>query len=312
MRRLIIGLLSTLIILTGCSSSKSIQDVYKENSAYMYIADATGLDWSNVIAYDDFDFDGNDWFMPISPDRVYFPFLPGGEKNIGLYYVFENDELSMIVYLEDGKVTGDAISKYAPGLNEGYDAFLKEFSFKNEDLEQFFTKLYNEEPKRILNKWSEEYQEFKIANAPKMGVPIVKNSTDFDTETTIVSAGFQDEVRSDSTNMFASYFPPKEDSKYFVVEFNIKNNGGKNISQSDFSPEYGSDLVNKFIFKDKFEYTPQWLDSENSAMSQYFIINPLRNRKVYLVTSVPNEVTDEKPLVKFVINGEQFEINLND
>lgn len=102
-------------------------------------------------------------------------------------------------------------------------------------------------------------------------------------EFTLTDVCFQSEVHSNSDNMFAEYFPDKDDESYIVAKITIKNIGGDSTSYSFFD-----DI--EVTFDDKYNYRMQQLDLDSSVMSQYWSCQPLKTVDIYWVQSVPDEV----------------------
>ncbi len=127
------------------------------------------------------------------------------------------------------------------------------------------------------------------ANNESASTKVSKNSTltmsngDREIEYTLTDVCFMNEVHSNSDNMFASYFPDKDDESYVVAKITIKNVGGDSIGESFFD-----DI--EVTFDGKFKYRMQQLDLESSVMSQFWSCQPLKTVDIYWVQSVPDEV----------------------
>ena len=142
-------------------------------------------------------------------------------------------------------------------------------------------------------------------NSEKTGVVFQTGETlsikdgDNEIEMLCKSVDFESEVYGSSTNMFASYFPDKEDETYVVMKTNIKNTGGNNVSYSIFD-DIG------IIFSEKYNYGLQQLDVPNSAMSKYWTIEPLKEQEVYFVQSIPDELTTAPFVITLKVNDDTY------
>ena len=113
------------------------------------------------------------------------------------------------------------------------------------------------------------------SNNESASTKVSKNSTltmsngDREIEYTLTDVCFMNEVHSNSDNMFASYFPDKDDESYVVAKITIKNVGSDSIGESFFD-----DI--EITFDGKFKYRMQQLDLESSVMSQFWSCQPLK------------------------------------
>lgn len=128
-------------------------------------------------------------------------------------------------------------------------------------------------------------------------------------EVKINDVSFMDEVNSTSDNMFKQYFPNKDGEKYFVIKMTITNLGGDNLSHYDLEPI--SEQILNVEFDNKYNYHLQQLDSTSSVMSQYWSIQPLKSLDVYLLQSVPDEVTSKPYTAYFSVGGNKYKIEKN-
>ena len=129
----------------------------------------------------------------------------------------------------------------------------------------------------------------------------IKNGTN-EIELSIEEVTFENEVYSKSDNMFASYFPDKEEESYVVVKPVIKNVGGDTISDNFF--DRGKIVI---TFGDKFNYPMQQLDLQSSVMSQYWSCAPLKTADVWFVQSVPDEVKTMNYVLTITVDGIVYE-----
>lgn len=127
-------------------------------------------------------------------------------------------------------------------------------------------------------------------------------------EITLNSVDFEQEIHSFSDNMFGSYFADEEGETYIVMKLNIKNIGGNNISQKVFEDynsnkrEYGKILL---TFENKYNYQMQQLDTESSALSPYWNIEPLKSQAIYFFQSIPDEVIEKPYVITFsLVDGD--------
>lgn len=122
----------------------------------------------------------------------------------------------------------------------------------------------------------------------------------------IKDVSFMEEVNSTSDNMFKQYFANKDGEKYFVIKMSITNLGGENLSNDDL--EGVSEQTLNVEFDGKYNYHLQQLDSTSSVMSEYWSIQPLKTLDVYLLQSVPDEVTSKSYTAYFSIGGNKYKI----
>lgn len=118
-------------------------------------------------------------------------------------------------------------------------------------------------------------------------------------EYTLTDVVFQDEVYSNSDNMYATYFPDIEGESYVVAKISVRN--------------IGSDLTGYWIFDDiqvtfnnEYNYGMQQLDLESSVMSQYWTCQPLKITDIYWVQSVPDEVKEMGCNITFTVGDASY------
>ena len=122
----------------------------------------------------------------------------------------------------------------------------------------------------------------------------------------IKDVSFMEEVNSTSDNMFKQYFANQDGEKYFVIKMTITNLGGESLSDDDL--EGVAEQTLSVEFDGKYNYHLQQLDSTSSVMSQYWSIQPLKSLDVYLLQSVPDEVTSKSYTAYFSVGGNKYKI----
>ena len=128
----------------------------------------------------------------------------------------------------------------------------------------------------------------------EMNNTVTLKKQDKEIEFTLTDVVFENEVYSNSDNMFASYFPDIEEESYIVAKITIKNIGGDSVDYNFFD-----DIT--VIFDNKFNYGMQQLDLESSVMSQYWSCQPLKSVDIYWVQSVPDEVKTMGCNISFMV-----------
>ncbi len=122
----------------------------------------------------------------------------------------------------------------------------------------------------------------------------------------IKDVSFMEEVHNTSDNMFKQYLPNKDGEKYFVIKLAITNLGGESLSNNDLE-NVGEQTLN-VEFDGKYNYRLQQLDSTSMVMSEFWSIQPLKSLDVYLLQSVPDEVTSKPYTAYFSVGGNKYKI----
>ena len=138
------------------------------------------------------------------------------------------------------------------------------------------------------------------------GDVITSNFGSNEIQLTLKSVDFQDEVKSFSDNMFASYFADVAGEKYIVVKTNIKNLGGNSISNYDIENYNESTLY--VTFDNKYNYALQQLDTTSCVMSEFWSLEPLKSQDVYFVNTVPDELSKKSYTVYFTLGDTDYYI----
>lgn len=158
----------------------------------------------------------------------------------------------------------------------------------------------NASEKEIIINVVEPFTDVKVGDTVN---PVWENG---EAEVVIKDVAFMDEVHSTSDNMFRNYYADVDGEKYFVIKLSIKNLGGKTMSDNDISG--GEEQYPYVKFDNKYEYGLSQLDSTSMVMSPYWSIQPLKSLDVYLLQSVPDEVTSNTYTAYFSIGGNQYKI----
>lgn len=119
---------------------------------------------------------------------------------------------------------------------------------------------------------------------------------------TCIGAFSCSEVWSKSTNQNAEYFPDISDETYLYIKLKVKNIGGDTVSDMVFKNL-------KLVFDDKYNYYPQQLDIYSALMSQFWSLNPLQEKEIWIVASIPDEIVNEGFLLSFDVGDTTFEFH---
>lgn len=148
------------------------------------------------------------------------------------------------------------------------------------------------------NVQSETSKESEFIKVNKNSKLTMSDGTD-EIEFTLTDVCFQNEVHSNSTNPFASYFPDKDGESYIVAKITIKNIGGNSTGYYFFD-----DI--QVTFGGKYNYTLQELDLESSVMSKYWSCAPLKTVEIYWVQSVSDEVKSMGCNISFKVGDDLY------
>lgn len=114
---------------------------------------------------------------------------------------------------------------------------------------------------------------------------------------------YQDEVYSKSDNRFAQYFIDVDDETWLVVQMTIKNLGGNAVNEDIFEDYYKSIVV---VYDNEYTYVMTQMDVDNLALSRFWEISPLKNKEIYFLASVPDELVGHDCEVMFEVGDVQY------
>lgn len=102
-----------------------------------------------------------------------------------------------------------------------------------------------------------------------------------------------------------TYLSDIENETYLILSVTIKNVGSDSISESIFD-----NII--LTVTDRYNYNMQQIDPNNSILSQFWVLEPLKTKEIWFIKSIPDEFIGKVPNDNFMFRSFKLDISLKD
>lgn len=123
-------------------------------------------------------------------------------------------------------------------------------------------------------------------------------------ELTLNYKSLQDEIYGLKEQKYVkTYLSDIENETYLILSVTIKNIGSDSISDSIFD-----DII--LTVTDRYNYNMQQIDPNDSILSQFWVLEPLKTKEIWFIKSIPDEFVGKVPNDNYMFRSFNLDISL--